>query len=134
MSNAEANVANKNIACLTAAHALVNKAWSNPTSYNEHLKKALALLQTALQTSPDDIAILTGLGAVLCDLQLHATAVEHLMYAISLGAVDWNTYFNAFVAMVSCSPFDEAHAILKRGSNLEADPATWQAYFDPHAM
>ncbi|AWG32165.1 hypothetical protein B9Z07_25850 [Burkholderia cenocepacia] len=70
----------------------------------------------------------------MCDLQLHATAVEHLMYAISLGAVDWNTYFNAFVAMVSCSPFDEAHAILKRGSNLEADPATWQAYFDPHAM
>lgn len=54
--------------------------------------------------------------------------------AISLGSTDWNTYFNAFVAMLVCATIDDARAMLTRGAGLEADPVTWQAYFDVHAM
>ena len=138
MKKDKIDVTNRNVECLTSARALVNRAWgapaSNRASYSELLREAQALLEAELQVTPDDVAVLTCLGAVLCDLQLHSQALEYLARAIALGAIDWHTYFNAFVALLRCSTIDDARAMLTRGADFDADPATWQAYFDPHAM
>ncbi|MGS0896402.1 hypothetical protein ACVBGC_28280 [Burkholderia stagnalis] len=120
---------------MTAARALVNRTWTDDTTpYDALLQEARALLEKALEDTPDDIAVLTCLGAVLCDLRLHAQAREYLVAAIHLGSADRNTFFNLFVAMLDSSTTDEARAVMKRGAALEADPLTWEAYFDPHAM
>ncbi|MBN3734942.1 hypothetical protein [Burkholderia sp. Tr-20390] len=130
----EVDVSDKNIEDLTAAKAIVNQAWGNPATYHELLRKSQTRLEAALQRRPDDVAVLTCLGAVLCDLHLHGQAHEHLARAISLGSTDWNTYFNAFIAMLAFATIDDARAMLTQAAGLEADPMTWQAYFDPHAM
>ncbi|WP_152618338.1 UDP-N-acetylglucosamine-peptide N-acetylglucosaminyltransferase [Burkholderia pseudomallei] len=132
--DAEVNLNHANRDCLTSARALVAQAWNDPTSYHALLRESQALLEAALWSSPNDVAVITCLGAVLCDLHLHAEAREHLAHAITLETTDWNTYFNMFVAMLKCSTFDDARKMLVRGAELEADPVTWQAYFDVHAM
>lgn len=124
----------KNIDDLTTAKTIAARAWNNPASYHALLRESQELLEAARQRTPDDVAVLTCLGAVLCDLHLHSQAYTHLTRAISLGATDWNTYFNAFVAMLGFSTFDDARTMLARGAELEADPVTWKAYFDVHAM
>jgi hypothetical protein len=120
---------------VTAARTLVDRTWTNdPVPYDTLLGEARALLERALDDNPDDVAVLTCLGAVLCGLRLHAEAREYLVEAIHLGSTDRNTYFNLFVAMLEGSSMDEARAVLKGGAAFAADPLTWEAYFDPHAM
>ncbi|WP_051138002.1 hypothetical protein [Burkholderia cepacia] len=131
----EANVNDQGRMLVAAARNCVARTWTDdPTPYDVLLGEARTLLERALDDNPDDIAVLTCLGAVLCGLRLYAEAREYLVEAIHLGSTDRNTYFNLFVAMLEHSSVDEARAVLKRGAGFAADPLTWEAYFDPHAM
>ncbi|GAB7538535.1 hypothetical protein [Burkholderia sp. 3C] len=121
------------LACLQTARALVDRAWANQAAYDDTLREAVALLDAERLRHPHDVAVLTCLGAVLCDLQQHAQAREYLEQAVAEGATDRNTHFNLFVALLGCATQAKAQAALKRVEGLEANPATWQAYFDPHA-
>ncbi|WP_155640401.1 UDP-N-acetylglucosamine-peptide N-acetylglucosaminyltransferase [Burkholderia pseudomultivorans] len=130
----ERNMNDRNGMRIASAKALVIQAMTKPGVYDESLREARALLEAALADDPRDVAILTCLGAVLCDLHLRADARACLTRAIELGSTDRNTFFNLFVAMLGPSTMEEARAVLARGTALDADPATWEAYFDPHAM
>ncbi|MBN3727770.1 hypothetical protein [Burkholderia sp. Ac-20379] len=122
------------LACLHAARTIVDRAWKDQDAFDDTLREAAALLDAERLRHPHDVAVLTCLGAVLCDLQQHALAREHLELAISLGTTDRNTHVNLFVALLGCTTQAKAKAALKRAAGLDANPATWQAYFDPHAM
>lgn len=115
------------------AKALVNQAWSSPMSY-EPLWKARILLENLLKIDPDDVVVLTCLGAVLCDLQLRSEAQAILEKAVRLGSTDRRTFFNLFVAMLGRAPQEEARAVLDQGSHFECHASTWEAYFDAHAQ
>jgi predicted Zn-dependent protease len=101
---------------------------------DQPLREARTILESSLQAGQDDVVVLTCLGAVLCDLQLHKQAQEALERAVRLGSTDRNTYFNLFVAMLASETMEDARAALDRGAHFERNPETWEAYFDPQAM
>lgn len=122
------------LACLQAARAIVDRAWANQAAYDDTLREAAALLDAQRLRHPHDVAVLTCLGAVLCDLGQHAEARAYLEQAVAAGATDRNAHVNLFVALLGCATQAKARAALKRAEGLEANPVTWQAYFDPHAL
>lgn len=119
--------------CVTSARALWTQAWRSPMS-EQPLQEARAILEKSLEADERNVVVLTCLGAVLCDLHLHAQARKYLERAVQLGSTDRHTYFNLFVAMLDSEAMEDARAALDEGLRFERNPATWEAYFDPQAI
>ena len=112
---------------------LVARAWRDDSKWERCLSEAVRLLRRHLREDPRCIRALTCLGAVLSDMGRHREAVAVLQRACSLGSTDANTYFNLGVATMNTAERGAAIRHFQRARGLEADPATFEAYFDPHA-
>jgi Flp pilus assembly protein TadD len=119
---------------LARARALVDAAMSDPQRCSAHLAQAESLLVAAAASAPDDIALLTCLGAVRCDLGNYGDAVEVLQHAVRLRSDDRNTYFNLGVALLNSGRRRQAMDRFRQAAPLQGSAATWEAYFDPHAQ
>jgi Tfp pilus assembly protein PilF len=116
------------------ARGLVDEAFERPERWERNLAEADGLLRAAIQSEPERPELLTALGAVLCDRLAFEEAVAVLERALELGSQDRNTHFNLGVALLGTARSGEATAAFRRASSLAASPATWEAYFDPHAQ
>ena len=108
------------------------KRLSQDLSESSGLTKARSVLEQALAAEEDDNLVLTCLGAVLSDLGHHHDAAKVLKKAAN-GSKDRNTYFNLGVAVLNSGTHEEAMGWFKKANSLEADPESWEAYFDPQA-
>lgn len=98
------------------------------------MAQAETLLTDALQAAPDDIALLTGLGAVLCDQGKHKQAAVLLESAVRLGSTDRNTHYNLGVALAAFTTQERAMVAFNHAKGFDASPETWEAYFDAQAQ
>lgn len=108
-------------------------AFQEPQRADARLAEAEALLRAAARAAPADPRPLTCLGAVLCDRGHHRRALTALRRAMRLQPDDRNTYFNLGVALLNAGQEAEAVAAFRQAASLRAAPASWTAYFDPHA-
>ena len=92
------------------------------------------MLRADSSRAPNDVLVLTCLGAVLCDQAKHKEAAEFLQRARQLGSVDRNTHFNLGVALLNTATHSEAMVAFNRAKLLTADPQSIEAYFDPQAQ
>ncbi|MET0549414.1 MAG: tetratricopeptide repeat protein [Xanthomonas sp.] len=106
---------------------------TDPQGGAAELAQAESLLLAALAAAPDDAALLTGLGAVRCDLGDYHAAVEVLQRAVRLRSADRHTYFNLGVALLNSGNGDQAMQRFRQAATRAGSAATWEAYFDPHA-
>ncbi len=118
---------------LVRARALVAAAMTDPQGGAAPLAQAEALLLAALAAAPDDPALLTGLGAVRCDLGQYDAAVEVLQRALRLRSDDRHTYFNLGVALLNSGAGEQAMQRFRQAATRAGSAATWEAYFDAHA-
>jgi predicted Zn-dependent protease len=116
---------------LKKARALVDGAWNDTKLFETNYRQAQKLLQAALIAAPDDISLLTCLGAVLSDQGFHTKAVELLRKAVALGSRDGNTYYNLAVARINVSPAAAFKRLFALSEQYPRRPETWEAYFDP---
>jgi len=119
---------------VTESRTLVQDAFANPKSWASSMATAEAVLRKALNDVPDDVALLTCLGAVLCDQGKHRHAAELLEKAVRLGSTDRNTHYNLGVALLASARPAQATAAFKRAKGFTASPRTWEAYFDAQAQ
>lgn len=125
MDNAEA---------LGASKALVQALYSDTSRWDDNMAAAESLLRHALAQAPQDTAVLTGLGAVLCDQGRYQEALALLDMARRLGSGDSHTYYNLGVALLGHARPAKARAAFKQAQHCPASALTWQAYFDPQAQ
>lgn len=116
---------------ITAARALVDASWKNTRDFTANYRRAQAGLEDALRGEPDDVGLLTCLGAVLSDQGFHREAVDVLNKAVALGSTDANTYTNLRIARINLSPSFRGTRLFQRAEKLRPSPDTWEAYFDP---
>ena len=129
------------MSALSEAKALVDQAWQDPGVWRDRLADARSLLDAAVADTPDDPALLTAYGTVLCDLNEYRAAAPVLEKAIRLGSRDSNTYF-ALAVVASNVPVPSKNpgtyrrplTLFKRASSLARSPLTWPAYFDDLAQ
>ena len=76
------------------AKELVEQAEAQPSRWSASVAEAESLLRTAVAAEPENIDLLTCLGAVLCDSGKYKEAIIVLNTAIGLGSTDRHTYFN----------------------------------------
>ncbi|WP_371184705.1 tetratricopeptide repeat protein [Xanthomonas sacchari] len=119
---------------LVRARALVHAAMTDPQGGTAALMQAESLLLAALAAAPEDAALLTGLGAVQCDLGRYADAVDALQRAVRLQSEDRHTYFNLGVALLNSGDGAQAMQRFRQAATRAGLAATWEAYFDPHAQ
>ncbi|WP_244170807.1 tetratricopeptide repeat protein [Xanthomonas sacchari] len=119
---------------LMRASALVHAAMTDPQGGTAALMQAESLLLAALAAAPDDAALLTGLGAVQCDLGRYAEAVDALQRAVRLQSDDRHTYFNLGVALLNRGDGAQAMQRFRQAGTRAGLAATWEAYFDPQAQ
>ncbi|MBB5883677.1 tetratricopeptide repeat protein [Xanthomonas sp. LMG 8992] len=118
---------------LAQAKALALSAFQEPQHADARLAEAEALLRAAARAAPADPGVLTCLGAVLCDRGHYRQALTVLRRAVRLQSDDRTTYFNLGVALLNVGQEAEAMAAFQQAAGLRAAPASWTAYFDPHA-
>lgn len=121
-------------AALAASKALMQELHSDTSRWDENMAAAEAMLRRALLQSPQDIATLTGLGAVLCDQGKYQEAVALLDLAVKLGSGDSHTHYNLGVALLGHAQPATARAAFKKAQRYPASALTWQACFDPQAQ
>lgn len=107
---------------------------TDPQGGTAALMQAESLLLAALAAAPDDAALLTGLGALQCDLGRYADAVDALQRAVRLQSDDRHTYFNLGVALLNSGDGAQAMQRFGQAATLVGLAATWEAYFDPQAQ
>jgi tetratricopeptide (TPR) repeat protein len=117
---------------------LINRAWeknANREYANWHPNdlQAQKLLKTALTLDPDNIDLLTCLGAVLSDRGHHQQAIVILEKAVQLGSDDRNTYFNLAVALINSKQHEKAMDFFKQAQQCQRSKNTLAAYFDAQA-
>jgi len=118
----------------------LDRPWTCPWTdsldrlWHQNYSRARSLLEHRLVSNPENILLLTVLGAVLSDQGNHDDAAKLLRKAVENGSNDRNTFFNLGVAVLN-SGAGEKDAIkwFKKASTLDAHPESWEAYFDPHA-
>lgn len=106
----------------------------DPQHGSAHLAQAESLLMAAAASAPDHSAVLTCLGAVLCDQGKYREAAETLQHALRLRSDDRNTHFNLGVALLNSGRHRQAMQRFREAASRRASAATWEAYFDPHAQ
>lgn len=127
---------------LSRARRLADEAWQySDHRWHDRQVEARDVLEAAVADTPDDPALLTAYGTVLCDLQEYDAAASALENAIRLGSEDANTFFGlavvAFNHRVPASrpgTFRRPLTLFKKASRLERSLRTWPAYFDFHAQ
>jgi len=119
---------------LAASKVLMQELHGDTSRWDENMAAAEAMLRRALLQSPQDIATLTGLGAVLCDQGKHQEAVALLDLAVKLGSGDSHTHYNLGVALLGHAQPATARAAFKKAQRYPASALTWQACFDPQAQ
>ena len=65
------------------------------------LSEAQSILKKELESSPQDIIIMTCLSAVLCDAGIYQDAFDLASKAIALGSTDANSFYNLGVAIMN---------------------------------
>lgn len=118
---------------IVRSKALMQESWTDASKWTSNMAAAEVLLREALKASPDDKAVLTCLGAVLCDGGQHKKAVGVLKRAVKLGSQDRNTHHNLGVALLGSAAHEEAMAVFSLIRIFDPSPDTWEAYFDPQA-
>jgi Flp pilus assembly protein TadD len=119
---------------LTDAKQLNAEVRRDPSKHEVNLAAAQELVQRALLTEPDNIALLTALGTILCDRGLYSEAERALKRAVELGSTDRNTWFALAVATLDMKTHEEAMALFHRAQTLTPSPDTWEAWFDPQSQ
>lgn len=119
---------------MAASQALVRRGEGDAGQWDAHMAGAEAMLSNALQAAPQDTAMLTCLGAVLCDHGKYQEAVNVLETALKLGATDSNTHYNLGVALAGLAKPRKAMVHFGKAQGLDAFAKTWTAYFAPQAQ
>lgn len=106
----------------------------DPSKHVANLAAAQELVQRALLTEPDNVALLTALGTILCDRGLYSEAERDLNLAVELGSTDRNTWFALAFATLNTKTHEEAMVLFQRAQTLTPSPDTWEAWFDPQSQ
>lgn len=118
---------------IAASKAHIALAEGDAGQWDAHMAAAEAVLRNALQANPQDTALITCLGAVLCDQGKYKEAVNVLETALKLGSTDSHTHYNLGVALAGLAKPRKAMAQFGKAQGLAASSLTWTAYFDPQA-
>ena len=110
--------------------SLVNEVWKDNSKYDENYYNIISILKKELKKCPDDIIVLTNLGAAYCDTAKYKEAEEHLRKAITLGSNDRNTYFNLGVAVINSASQEDAKKYFKKSHAFLKNELTYEAYID----
>ncbi|GFE87699.1 UDP-N-acetylglucosamine-peptide N-acetylglucosaminyltransferase [Steroidobacter agaridevorans] len=116
------------------ARRLIEEAYKLTHLWERNYSRARSLVEDQLAGNADDILLLTCLGAILADQRHHLEAVRALKRAVANGSTDRNTYFNMGVAVFEWRTPEEARGWFERANALQADPESWEAYFDPQGQ
>lgn len=119
---------------LAASKALMQELHSDTCRWDANMAAAEAVLRRAVAQSPQHVATLTCLGAVLCDQGNYQEAVTLLDLAVKLGSSDSHTHYNLGVALLGHAQPGKARAAFKKAQGYPASALTWQAYFDPQTQ
>ena len=119
---------------IAASKAHIKLAEDDAGQWDAHMAAAEAVLRSALQAAQQDTALITCLGAVLCDQGKGQAAAVLLEKAIKLGSSDSHTYYNLGVALLRQAQAGKARVAFRKAYNYKASALTWQAYFDPQAQ
>ncbi|UQV44723.1 tetratricopeptide repeat protein [Janthinobacterium lividum] len=119
---------------IAASKAHIKLAEGDAGQWDVHMAAAEAVLRSALQAAQQDTALLTCLGAVLCDQGKYREAVNLLETALKLGSTDCHTHYNLGVALAGLAKPRKAMAQFGKAQGLAASRLTWTAYFDPQAL
>ncbi|MGK5042560.1 tetratricopeptide repeat protein [Janthinobacterium sp. GB1R12] len=119
---------------IAASKAHIRLAEGDAGRWEAHMAAAEAVLRSALQAAPQDTALITCLGAVLCDQGKYKEAVIVLETALKLGSADSHTHYNLGVALAGLAKPRKAIAQFGKAQGLAPSSLTWTAYFDPQAQ
>ena len=119
---------------IAASKAHIKLAEGDAGQWDAHMAAAEAVLRSALQADRQDAALLTCLGAVLCDQGKYREAVNVLETALTLGSTDSHTHYNLGVALAGLAKPRKAMAQFGKAQDLAASSLTWTAYFDQQAQ
>ena len=127
---------------IAASRAHIRLAESDAGQWDAHMAAAETVLRSALpaarrtdpQANRQDTALLTCLGAVLCDQGKYREAVNVLETALTLGSTNSHTHYNLGVALAGLAKTRKAMAQFGKAQGLAASSLTWTAYFDPQAQ
>lgn len=119
---------------IAASRAHIQLAEGDAGQWEAHMAAAEAVLRSALQAARQDTALITCLGAVLCDQGKYRDAVNVLETALKLGSTDSHTHYNLGVALAGLAKPRKAMAQFGKAQGLAASSLTWTAYFDPQAQ
>ena len=115
--------------------ALCDEVWKDTSLWEKNYKLAISLFLKAYTQFPENIVVLTNLGAALSDIGKHRDALSYLQKAERIGTNDSNLYFNIAVAKMNIDSATRKEAIVyfNKASKLISNPMTLRAYFDPMA-
>lgn len=119
---------------IAASRAHIQLAETDAGQWEAHMAAAEAVLRSALQAARQDTALITCLGAVLCDQGMYGEAVNVLETALKLGSTDSHTHYNLGVALAGLAKPRKAMAQFDKAQALAPSSLTWTAYFDPQAQ
>ncbi|WP_205711391.1 tetratricopeptide repeat protein [Janthinobacterium lividum] len=119
---------------IAASKAHIQLAGDDAGQWEVHMAAAEAVLHSALPAARQDTALITCLGAVLCDQGKYGEAVKVLETALKLGSTDSHTHYNLGVALTGLAKPRKAMAQFGKAHGLAASSLTWSAYFDPQAQ
>ncbi|QKY02764.1 tetratricopeptide repeat protein [Janthinobacterium lividum] len=119
---------------IAASRTHIQLAEGDAGQWEAHMASAEAVLRSALQAARQDTALITCLGAVLCDQGKYRDAVNVLETALKLGSTDSHTHYNLGVALAGLAKPRKAMAQFGKAQSLAASSLTWTAYFDPQAQ
>ncbi len=111
---------------------LYKESWSNLKKWNENYRTIEQILNKLHSVYPNDVRVLTNLGAIFSDNGKYEDALTELLKAEKLGSKDANLYRNiGIVKMNICSERNNAKQYFAKAHKLNADKLTIEAYFDP---
>lgn len=119
---------------IDASKAHIRLAEGDAGQWEAHMAAAEAVLRSASHADRQDTALITCLGAVLCDQGKYREAVDVLETALKLGSTDSHTHYNLGVALAGLAKPRKAMAQFGKAQGLAASSLTWSAYFDPQAQ
>ncbi|EZP35706.1 tetratricopeptide repeat protein [Janthinobacterium lividum] len=113
---------------IAASKAYIKLAEGDAGQWDAHMAAAEAVLRSALQTDRQtdrqDTALLTCLGAVLCDQGKYREAVNVLETALTLGSTDSHTHYNLGVALAGLAKPRKAMAQFGKAQDLAPSSLT----------
>lgn len=126
-------MSDKALDAVRRARRLIEQVWQSSDLWDQNCAEARSLLEQALAANADDVLVLTCLGAVLSDQGRYRDAAKLLRKVVANGSKDRNAYFNLGVAVLNSGTHEEAMSWFEKSNALQADPDSWEAYFDPQA-